>query len=81
MPEIVVKIINDDGTEHSFGPMLIAKSAARDIARVLDPVEAKRRESLEADRVAEIEADQEKRSKEAAFLNQRRIASTQKDSK
>lgn len=81
MPDIVAKITHADGTESSFGPLPISKEAARDITRVLDPLEAKRQEQIQKDRVAEIEADQERRSKEASEHNQRQIKAASEGTK
>lgn len=73
MPDITAKITNDDGTELSFGPMSVSKSVAKSVSSTLEPLEAKRQEELLTARIAEIEADQERRSKEAEEQNQRRI--------
>jgi len=72
VPEILVKIINEDGTEQTFGPMTVPKAVAGRVAAELEGPEGKRLEQVEAARVVDIEAESTARSNGAAAHNRRR---------
>lgn len=72
MPDVVAKIVNDDGTEQAFGPVSVSKKLAGQVAELLEPAEAKRQKDREAARVDEVRAEQETRSRQADEHNTRR---------
>jgi len=72
MPDIIVKITNEDGTEQTFGPMNVPKKVVGAIVSELEGPEAKRVEQAGIDRVKDIEAESQARSATAAEHNRRR---------
>ncbi len=78
MPEVTAKIINDDGTETSIGPVQVPKTLANVQIRELRPHEDKRQEQLLVARIAEIEAETEQRNRAAEAANKRRESRGQK---
>lgn len=78
MPSIVAKITYEDGTESSFGPLEVPESTANNVVDLLAGYEESRLEQVESDRVAEIEAEQERRNVEIEEANERRAVRGQR---
>lgn len=72
MPEIVVKITNDDGTEQTFGPVSVSNKAAADVSEILSAPEANRLQQLEAERAEQGRAEASARSAQAEAANRLR---------
>lgn len=79
MPDIVAKVIADDGTESSFGPIIVSEDVAAQVIQTLLPHELARRQAAEESASADIVAAQEQRSADAAAANQAAIAATSEE--
>jgi len=69
MPEIVCKILNEDGTEASYGPMPVTRSDANKIIELLVPHAEKAEKAAATDRITDIEQESAARSAAAEKAN------------
>lgn len=79
MPEIVVKVLNDQGgDEVSIGPVPISKADAKAVTDLVEPHARRAAERVEKERAEQVEQDSRRRSTEAEEANQEHIRAGQK---
>lgn len=78
MPEVTCKIINDDGTEKSFGPFHISDEDAHAVVTILEPGHEQFWTDAIAYGEAEVAAVNEQRSADAEAANQARIEAAER---